>query len=170
MALSSSKKSIIRNILIAVVLLVVISIWQTRHMLGNGDIAPELRGVVLGGERSFDLSEERGKTVLLYFFAPWCGVCKMSAGNLKYIRNTFGSDTSVIAVALDYERESDVENFINNNELGSIPTVFGSEAIRDAYKITAYPSYYIISKNGHVASANVGYSTLPGMFTRIWLN
>jgi thiol-disulfide isomerase/thioredoxin len=161
-------KQLVRNLVIALAVVLAIGAWQTRHLVARGELAPQLVGTILGGTTTYDLEAHRGKAVLVYFFAPWCGVCKVSAGNLEWLRGVFGTDSvEVVAVALDYETPEDVEAFVRDTDLGPVQTVLGSDAIRDQFKINAYPSYYVIDADGRVTAASVGYSTLLGMMIRV---
>jgi thiol-disulfide isomerase/thioredoxin len=164
-------KRLVRDLLLAVAVVSAVSWWQTRDLLPAAAPAPALIEPYLDAAEPaapFDLSAFSDKTVLLYFFAPWCGVCKLSAGNLHHLRRlTSADDTAVVAVALDYESAADVRAFVRDAGL-DVPVVMGDAKVRDAFKITAYPSYYVLAKGGVIAHASVGYSTLFGLWWRTW--
>jgi len=156
---------------LAIVIAIVVGIgwWQTRDLLQGGVAAPAIAVMTTDGG-TFDLSAHKGKTVLMYFFAPWCGVCKVSAGNLTWIQKlTDPATTSVVAVALDYESRASIDEFVKEAGIEGVTTPIGDDAIRDAYRVRAYPSYYVIKDDGTVAFVSVGYSTFLGMLIRTWL-
>lgn len=160
-------KNIAKNLLLIIVVVVVVSRFQARNLLTGGETAPSVATSTLAGGE-FSLDQARGKKVLLYFFAPWCGVCKVSAGNLDWIRALFSEKgTEVVAVALDYQSTTDVREFATSSGIERIPVAFGSDEIRDDYKINAYPSYYVIDEEGKVSAKSVGYSTFLGMWFRL---
>ena len=104
------------------------------------------------------------KRTILYFFAPWCTVCHASIENLQltYQKNP---DIDVIAVALDFVEEKEIVEFVSKHEL-TFPVVYGNEAVKKTYQITAYPSYYIVDEENTVVSKSMGYSTEIGLYFR----
>ena len=153
----------LREILIMVGLITAITLWQGRQLLSRGEPAPSLR---VG---DFDLAQLRGQRVLVYFYAPWCGVCKMSAGNLETLRSLFAeANLSFVAVALDYENQAEARQFLEEHHIpGTL--VLGDPKIAQAWQIQGYPTYYLIDASGAIAHATFGYSTLPGLIVRTLL-
>lgn len=140
--------------------------WQTRDHLGSSDPAPAFALPSLRDDIPTALPV-KGKRTLVYFFAPWCGVCKLSAANLATVRAwTSAEDSDVLAVALDYETRADVQTFVDEHAVG-VPVLLGTDAVRDAFRVTAYPTYYVLDAEGRVEHVSVGYSSLVGMVTRL---
>ncbi|OUR61429.1 heme-binding protein [Colwellia sp. 39_35_sub15_T18] len=106
----------------------------------------------------------QGKTTVIYFFAPWCQVCHVSIGNLQslYEKN---ENLDVIAVALDYTRIDEVTNFTRQHQL-TFPIALGNEAIKHAFSISGYPSYYVISEENTIIGKSMGYSSELGLYLR----
>ena len=167
--MTDRSRRILRNILALAIAFVAISAWQTRDLLSAGEMAPAFSAETLDGQ-PFRLADLRGKTVVLYFFAPWCGVCKLSTGNTLWLRHLVNSDKVAIeTVALDYESTASIETFASGANLARSDVVKGSDTIRDDFKIGAYPTYYVIDAEGRVKFVSVGYSTLVGMLFRVWM-
>lgn len=164
-------RTILRDVLLILVAVIAISYWQNRNLIADGTIAPELIGAtdLSGTNQDALLASIKGKKALVYFFAPWCTVCKFSASNLTTVQNWLGSNTAVLAVALDYESVKDVEAFVADNKLDRDKVFLGNEQIAKAYRVDAYPTYYVLNKNGAIASKSVGYASLPGMLRRLWM-
>ncbi len=101
---------------------------------------------------------------ILYFFAPWCSVCRVSIKNLQ---NTYERDPNIKikAIALDYENQQAVFDFAENLNL-KFPILFGNEQVKKAYKVSAYPSYYVVDEQGKIEHRSMGYSTELGLFFR----
>lgn len=104
------------------------------------------------------------KNTVLYFFAPWCKVCHVSIGNLQslYEKN---EQLNVIAIALDYNDKKEVMDFTNQHQL-TFPVVLGSEAIKQTFEISGYPSYYIVDKQNTIVSKSMGYTSEIGLYLR----
>ncbi len=163
------KKRVLRDVAVLALILLGVSIWQTRDLVASGEPAPALTALRMDGE-PFSLETQKGKAVLLYFFAPWCSVCKVSASNAQWVRKIVSpARLEVAAVALDYESEASIGEFVTTAGIEALPVVRGTDDIRDRFKITAYPTYYLIDADGRVHTKSVGYSTLLGMLLRALL-
>lgn len=112
---------------------------------------------------SVSLTSE-GKTTILYFFAPWCQICRLSIGNLQslYEKN---EHLEVVAIALDYTSIDEVVNFTKQHQL-TFPIALGNEEIKHAFSISAYPSYYVINEENTVIGKSMGYSSKLGLYLR----
>ncbi len=112
---------------------------------------------------SVSLTSE-GKTTILYFFAPWCQICRLSIGNLQslYEKN---EHLEVVAIALDYTSIDEVMNFTKQHQL-TFPIALGNEEIKHAFSISAYPSYYVINEENTVIGKSMGYSSKLGLYLR----
>jgi len=104
------------------------------------------------------------QNTVIYFFAPWCQICHASIDNLQSVfqRN---QQLNVIAVALDFMDQEEVEKFVAKHQL-TFPIAYGNEEVKQAYKIAAYPSYYVINEQNIVIAKSMGYSTEIGLYLR----
>ena len=97
----------------------------------------------------------------MYFFAPWCNICKLSIGNLSGLSD----DLNTVAVALDYGSTEEVKTFVGDRDL-QVKVLLGNSQVADAYQVNIYPSYYVIDAQGKVLGRSVGYSSLAGLLWR----
>ena len=106
----------------------------------------------------------KGKTTILYFFAPWCQVCHVSIGNLQalYEKNP---QVDVIAIALDFTSNNEVMKFTNKHQL-TFPIALGNEVIKDKFEISGYPSYYVLNEENVIIGKSLGYSSELGLYLR----
>ncbi|TAA48209.1 TlpA family protein disulfide reductase [Corallincola spongiicola] len=138
----------------------------TQKLLDVGETLPAFELVTL--EQEVVSSDSlRGRPTLLYFFAPWCGVCHFSIDAVDDLKLS-NPNLNVIAVALDYQSTTEVDEFIAQHDL-TIPVVLGDRAMANAYKITAFPTYYTIDSTGIVVSKDMGVTTSAGLLARTWL-
>lgn len=149
-------------------LIFLVGLWQSRDNLSSGTLAPSYTLPTLYSGEPLTVPAA-GKPTLVYLFAPWCGVCEMSASNLNWLRHLRSTESlDIVAVALDYEDRASVEAFVKKSGL-EVPVILGTDDMRDAYHISAYPTYYVIGDSGQVRSVSVGYSTFIGMALRsLW--
>jgi len=158
-------KIIIQALIVAGVFFAV-SKWQTSGLLGKGAAAPDFTlGTLEGGE--YTLSETTGRKRLVYFFSPWCRICKFSSHNIVSLRSSFAKDDlEIVAVALSWDSEAEVREFAREHDL-NVPVVLGDRALGAAYRIRAYPTFYVIDERGLVSGFSTGYTTELGLRFRL---
>jgi len=123
----------------------------------------DLDNVVTLMEETVSLNSQ-GKVTILYFFAPWCQVCHASIDNLQalYQKN---EHLEVIAIALDFTSKDEVMAFTSKHQL-TFPIALGNEAIKQAFEISGYPSYYVLSEENVIIGKSMGYSSELGLYLR----
>jgi len=152
------------------VLLVLLIFWgvgrfQSRHLIDEAIAAPNFTLVALDGTRH-TLSDYRGKRVLLVFWAPWCTVCKLEKDNIERVRR-WNDDAIVFSVALSYESMADVREFVSDAGEDERFVLLGTRAVSAAYNIEAFPTHYVIDRDGTVSYAGQGYTTTVGLHWRL---
>jgi peroxiredoxin len=147
---------------LGLLLLLGIRAYQKRDM-PNGT-APPLAGTDLGGE-TVSLADYRGKPVLVYFWATWCGVCKAEQHNIDAVTR----DLPVLSIASHSGSASEVAAFVR--ERGITPRVIIDEqgTLASRYGVRAYPSTFVIDAEGEIRHIEVGYTTEIGLRARMWL-
>ena len=158
-----------RQILIVVAIFFTVQWYQQRNLLPTSAniSAPEFQLKEVESGESFSLHDFKDKKLLLYFFAPWCGVCKFSISSLQDIFLEMDQDQyAVVAVAISYESQQEVLNFKSQHKL-SLPVLMGSDALASQYNVDAFPTYYVINEHGYITARDLGFSTNIGMQWRL---
>ena len=92
----------------------------------------------------------------------------MSADNLVRLRRWRDvEDLEIVAVALDWESEAEVRDYVERHELNARVVLAGAEVARD-WRIQAFPSYYVLDERHRVLRRDIGYSTQLGLWLRAW--
>ena len=123
----------------------------------TGTVAPTFKGVSLDG-KAFSLDALKGKTVLLDFWASWCGPCKASMPTTEKLAVDYASQGLVVlGVDVDESRDT-VEKFLKTRPLG-YPVLMGSESgIPAAYGVTVFPTFVLIGPDGKIAAHQFGFN------------
>jgi len=150
---------------VATLLFLAITSWQTRH-LPSGTLAPDFQLRTLSGEQ-VRLSELRGKPVVLEFWAPWCGVCKAESSTLSAVKSLVGERAHVLTIAVAYDNEADVRRFVQEQGV-DYPVLLGEASLPRELHVDSFPTTFILSPEGRIENATVGYTTRLGLLWRLW--
>lgn len=115
-----------------------------------GKQAPDFQLTSLDGQE-FKLSDKKGKTVILFGMAGWCGTCIPEGKALTQVRKVYaGRGIEVIGVAFT---KGDNEDFLKEfKNLGTIdiPLALDTDNIASKYQLVKLETTYIINKDGVV--------------------
>ena len=139
--------------------------WQTRN-LPVDQPAPVTLLTELGSGKRQD-AVRPGEVGVVYFFAPWCRVCRASIDNLGHLVDSDRIGWGTV-VALDYADSREVQQFVDGVGV-SLPVLLGDSRTAADWSVRAFPTYYVIDAAGNISSRSVGYSTWLGMWVRGWL-
>lgn len=122
--------------------------------------APDFTVPVYGQDVPFTLSEKRGKTVIVNFWATWCTPCCQELPYFDAICQKYGESVEVVAVHSELVTD-DVEGYLAKfdyqlpfalDESGSVIKSFGGS--------TMLPQTVVIDANGIITYNTVGSVTL----------
>ena len=130
----------------------------------NRKPAPAFQLVTENGTKT-QISDYRGKVVLLNFWATDCGGCVLEIPSFIELENAYkGKGFTAIGISMDISYESlkdaneawgRVRPFIAKHGV-NYPIAMGNDAISKAYALNAFPATYLIDKSGKIAVAYVG--------------
>jgi cytochrome c biogenesis protein CcmG, thiol:disulfide interchange protein DsbE len=118
--------------------------------------APDFSLPVLGGE-PLRLSSQRGKAVLLNFWATWCAPCRteMPALERLYQRHK-AAGLEVIAINLNTPSAAGVEAFVQEVKVTFPIALDPGWSTAQAYRVLGLPTTYLIDRTGHVVVRELG--------------
>ncbi len=151
---------------LVVVVYLVVTGWRERHLLATGSsAAPAFSLVDLDGHR-VSLADLRGRSVMLQFWATWCGVCRREFGAMNAVERGLSPDQRVYAIVADADDPARIRRFVAEHHI-EYPVLLGTDAVLRAYRVSVFPTTYIIGPDGRVAGHTTGMSTRWGLETRL---
>jgi peroxiredoxin len=110
----------------------------------------------------FDLAAQKGKVILLSFWATWCGPCKVEIPWFVDLQSRYGSrGFVVVGVSVD-DSVSELRPFVERMKM-NYPVVLGDG--RDDLKEEAYgpmwgiPTAFVIGRDGRICRKHMGMAS-----------
>lgn len=105
------------------------------------------------------LSDQKGKVVILDFWATWCGPCRMTIPILERIHEEF-KDKGVVILGINLDQgveASVIKDFIRQNGMQYMVVADQNGAVSSKYGVTSIPRFFFIDKNTNIAKTVIGY-------------
>jgi thiol-disulfide isomerase/thioredoxin len=117
------------------------------------EIAPDFTVKTIDGD-SITLSDLRGKTVVLNFWATWCGPCRSEIPAFSRFSKAH-PDVPVLGLSVDQGSPAKVRHTVREWGI-EYPVAIISGALQKKYDISTLPTTVIIDADGKVQKINVG--------------
>jgi len=115
--------------------------------------------------KKVQLSDYRGKVVLLNFWATECGGCKLEIPSFIELQSAHKSDSfTIVGVSMDtsYEKLSSpdeawskVKPFVADHKI-NYPILMGDSSLLGAFELRFLPATFLIDKQGRIAATYAG--------------
>lgn len=117
------------------------------------EAAPDFSVQTLDGV-TFRLADQRGKPVVLFFMASWCGACMPETRSLAAVNQTY-RDRDVQILVLDIDPLDDAESLRNFRAIAGVAGMHWALDERNtvalAYQVNALDTTIIIDSAGRIA-------------------
>ena len=122
-------------------------------------LAPDFSLANVNDGKTFHLADQKGKVVLIDFWATWCGPCRMAIPHLIELQKQYkGKGFQVVGVSLDQQGPAVVKPFYQQWKMNYIVVVDDKgEVARDYGGIRSIPTAVLVGKDGHIITGFVGY-------------
>ncbi len=124
-----------------------------------GDKAPDFTCQTLSGDE-FALGKQKGKVVVVTFFATWCGPCLMELPHLEkqvYEKHKARKDFALIVIGREH-KAAELEKFKKDKGFSLPMAPDPKREIYDKYAEKYIPRTFVVGKDGKVKLASTGYT------------
>lgn len=134
-----------------------------------GNLAADFTLTTLDGTQ-VNLSDYRGRRVLLNFWATWCPPCKAEMPHMERFYKAYQQeDIVILAVNLTHTEKSSnkVQAFVQDHELSFPIALDPTGEVSKEYKVRAYPTSFIIDSSGiirDIYQGAISYETMKQAF------
>ena len=119
--------------------------------IGIGKPAKDFTVKLLNSDKTFTLSKQKGKVILIDFWATWCPPCVKGIPYLKkYYQQHKGKGFEIIGISLDSKKQ-EVVDYVAKEKLEWLTTCSEKawmDPLAREYKVNLIPSYWLIDRNG----------------------
>ena len=159
-----SRVALVAAVVVGLLVLAFVAVLATRDPSSEqatqspliGRAAPAVAGPTLDGS-TYDLADQRGRWVLVNFFATWCTPCIVEHPELIRFseRHEELGDAAVVSVLFDDDPDKAAAFF--EREGGDWPVVVDDQgAIGVAYGVARVPESFLVAPDGTVVQRLVG--------------
>ena len=129
--------------------------------LAIGTTAPNFVGLNFQSNDSVQLNDYKNKIILLDFWYKDCYPCMKAIPFLSRLLAKYGSDNLVVLGLNPFDNKEEnkkkLPDFIELNKM-TYPCIFIDNHVLESYNVKAFPTFYIIDKQGKIVYAEVGFS------------
>ena len=123
-----------------------------------GHPAPDFTLVDLKGNE-VALSDFRGKTVFINFWATWCPPCRAEMPEIEAVHQEY-KDKGVVVLGVDIsEPENTVRQYIQKGGFSWTIVLDSTGEVARNYQIAAIPTSFFIDREGIIRAVNIGAMT-----------
>ena len=123
-----------------------------------GDQAPEFQALSLDGERTVDLTDYAGQTILVNLWATWCAPCRFETPYLQAVyEENRERGLMIVGVSVDSPFALDqVNDFLEEMGVTYDILLDPDMASTDAFLPIGYPASYLIDPEGVIRFTRLG--------------
>ncbi len=126
-----------------------------KSMKGTGKLAPDIVFKDLSGKTA-SLSQFRGKTVLVNFWASWCGPCMEEMPELKQLEAKYAARNFMIVLINVEEKADRIASLTSSGALPSHVFVEPTPESLAPYDINSIPVSVLIGPTGEIKKGYEG--------------
>ena len=131
--------------------------YKAPELLPNNTIAPDWTLTSIK-DKTIHLSDFKGKLVLIDFFYKSCYPCMLALPELQDLHEKYNTKGLVVIGIDPYDskEKDDMELFLKKRGITYTVLLEGNDVAKQ-YHVSAYPTVYLIDKNGKIIFSRIGY-------------
>jgi len=122
----------------------------------SAQTAPEFKLPDING-KTVNLSDFKGKIVIVDFWATWCGPCKMEIPGFVKLQEKYKDDLVIIGVSLDQNGPKAVVPFAKDYSINYHVVYGNGETVKAYGGVNGIPTTFVIDRKGNIQRKYVGY-------------
>ncbi|HKQ60532.1 MAG TPA: TlpA disulfide reductase family protein [Candidatus Polarisedimenticolaceae bacterium] len=136
-------------------------------VLGVGSPAPDFTFTTLDGT-AHELREYRGRVVLLDFWGTWCGPCRGATPRLLELYREFAPrGFEILGFDVD-DSAGTLRDYTRTHGIGWPQSLQERDGpVLKLYRVRAYPSYFLIDRDGTIAGTGLDTSELASKLAEL---
>lgn len=112
-----------------------------------GKAAPDIEFTLPGGKRS-SIAKQRGRVLLINFWAAWCGPCLIEMPSLRALEQKFpDSELGVFAFHVEGETEASKQDWRSHGFPKNLVFKFDPRQL-EPYRVSTIPLTVLVDKQG----------------------
>jgi len=108
---------------------------------------------------------QKGKPIVIHFWATWCKVCKLEAQNIE----TLSKQYEVLTIAVNSGDNSKIEEYLKESDLSFRVLNDVDDTWVKQFNVEVFPTTFIYDRSGELRFTEVGYTTTAGLLARLKL-
>ena len=138
---------------VAVVLMALAGCNSGSHPPRIGNPAPDF--TLTDSQHTVQLSQLRGKPVVLNFWATWCPPCVEEMPSLVQLQKQLGDKVTILAVSEDAD-DAAYKQFIHDHNVDLLTVRDVQRKTNEVYGTFKFPETYIIDRDGKIVRKFIG--------------
>jgi len=154
-------KEVVLTLLALLVVMNILSYIRAPE-LSTQALVPLTRGLI--DNSIFSTRDQLNKPLLIHFWATWCPTCKLEASNIQTLSEHF----NVITIAVKSGTNQEISQYMKSNHFNFKVINDANGALSSQYSVAAFPTTFIYNAQGNLEFTEVGYSSIIGLYLRMW--
>lgn len=140
---------------------------QIAHSVGDERRIPAPEATLaLADGHAAQLSDLRGKVVLLDFWATWCVPCRASGPALADLAGRFGTDGLVVVGISADEDEAAWRGYLNRHAVRRLEARDSNGDIAERFQVNGRPTFVLVDRQGRLRWEQAGWTPYSYLLLR----